>query len=78
MTWAEKPVFVCRSLPVPDDKDGSGISEVIRNGVKKMPPFAFSSQRLRLALVAFITADVTAAAAMDSKRRHRSSRPADR
>jgi len=59
-----------RSQLVLGDKDGSKISEVIRNGriEKKMPPFAFSDEQLA-SLVAFIRSRVDAAAAMNGKRR---------
>jgi cytochrome c oxidase cbb3-type subunit III len=59
-----------RSQLVLGDKDGSKITEVIRNGriEKKMPPFAFSDQQLA-SLVAFIRVRVAAAAAMNGKRR---------
>jgi len=61
-----------RSELVLKDKDGSKIAEVIHNGrlntEKKMPPFPFSDQQTAT-LIAFIRERVTAAAAMNGKRR---------
>jgi mono/diheme cytochrome c family protein len=61
-----------QSKLVLEDKDGTKISEVVRNGRnendKKMPAFQFSGQELN-SLVAFIRAREVAAAAMKGGRR---------